>query len=60
MTDHRCRLCTANDREAVIEKLAADMWCSRIDIPWDEAGIMWQKAFRQMAEAAVRSLQQIG
>jgi hypothetical protein len=57
----RCRLCAANDRDAVIEKLAADLWESRRhgtldDRPWSEAGPHWQNIFRQLAQTAVESL----
>lgn len=59
----RCRLCTANDADAVIEQLAADLWESRRnghldDRPWVEAGDYWQRVFREFAGAAVTSLSQ--
>lgn len=58
----RCRLCTANDREGVIEQLAADLWNSRRhgtldDRAWPEAGSYWQRIFREFAETAVQSMQ---
>jgi hypothetical protein len=57
----RCRLCTSNDDEAVIEHVAAYMWESRMDhfeerTPWSEAGGTWQAAFREMAVAARQAL----
>lgn len=56
----RCRLCTSNDDEAVIEHVAAYMWESRMDHfeehPWSEAGGTWQAAFREMAVAARQAL----
>ena len=57
----RCRLCTSNDDEAVIEHVAAYMWESRMDhfeerTPWNEAGATWQAAFREMAVAARQAL----
>lgn len=57
----RCRVCTANDTDAVIERLAEDLWESRRnghldDFPWAECGPYWQGAFRELATAAVESL----
>jgi hypothetical protein len=57
----RCRLCTANDRDGVIEQLAADLWNSRRhgtldDHPWEQAGDYWQRMFRELAVTAVGSL----
>jgi len=57
----RCRLCTSNDDEAVIEHLAEKMWDSRMDYfeertPWSKAGGTWQLAFREMAVAARQAL----
>jgi hypothetical protein len=57
----RCRLCTSNDDDAVIEHLAEKMWDSRIDYfeertPWSKAGETWQSAFREMAVAARQAL----
>lgn len=60
----RCRLCTANDPQAVIEHLAEKMWDSRIErlegkpLPWNEAGETWRAAFREMAVAARQALQE--
>ena len=57
----RCRLCTTNDRPALVEELAAEMWESRrdreIDPPWSEAGQYWQPAMRQFAEVSLRMLE---
>lgn len=60
-----CRLCTANDREALIEELAQGMWkaCeSQDDVTdykeWDAAGIYWQHMFREYAEAFLDVLRQ--
>jgi hypothetical protein len=57
----RCRLCTSNDEDAVIEHVAAYMWESRMErvedrTPWKEAGATWQTAFREMAVAAQQAL----
>jgi hypothetical protein len=56
----RCRLCTTNDRDALIDELAAEMWASRrddeMDPPWENAGPYWHQAMRQFAEATVAML----
>jgi len=57
----RCRLCTANDPDGVIEQLAEDLWESRRygtldDWPWADAGDHWQRIFRELATTAVQSL----
>ncbi|CAN5773137.1 hypothetical protein BH11PSE6_BH11PSE6_01650 [soil metagenome] len=63
MPDHgRCRICTANDIDAVIEQLAEDLWESRRggtldDWPWAETSDHWKRIFREFAETAVHSLQ---
>lgn len=56
-----CRLCTTNDREALVERVAAKMWDSRmgefeVATPWDLAGATWQSKFREMAVVAVMAL----
>ena len=61
MTD-RCRLCTANDREALVEELAAELWDDRRpgsldDHPWTDASPMWQRTFRGFAERAIELMQ---
>ena len=60
-TLHRCRLCTANDMDAVVEHLAEQLWESRRhgtldDWPWAQAGDYWQRIFREFATTAVASL----
>jgi len=53
----RCRLCSANDRDAMIEDLAAELWMrhrGRTDgASWEEAGGYWQIAFRGIASDAI-------
>lgn len=63
MTDapHRCALCTVNDRDALIERLAAALWERRRhgtldDRPWAEAGYYWQTIFREFAVEAIEEL----
>ncbi|MGR6327715.1 hypothetical protein ACU5AX_01480 [Sphingomonas sp. XXL09] len=61
MPDHRCRLCTANDHDALIEHVAETLWESRRrgtldDWPWPEAGDYWHKVFRELATTAVGAM----
>lgn len=57
----RCRLCTSNDREGLVEQLAADLWSrhqeSEVMGPWEEAGLYWQTAMRNFARSAVEMLE---
>lgn len=58
---HRCRLCTSNDPDGLIEHLAAALWESRRhgtldDWPWPEAGPYWQQIYRDFAHTAVEAL----
>ncbi|MBB5714777.1 hypothetical protein [Sphingomonas aerophila] len=51
-TSGRCRVCTANDQETLIEQLAEQVWEWRRerDFPhWAEAGEFWQAKFREHA-----------
>jgi len=56
----RCRICTTNDREALVEELAERMWESRRDHehekPWNETTSYWQEAFRQFAATSIKML----
>jgi hypothetical protein len=57
----RCRLCSSNDDDALIDHVAAYMWESRMErmedrTPWADAGATWQSAFREMAVAARQAL----
>lgn len=57
----RCRLCAANDLDAVVERLAEDLWESRRggtldDWPWAETSEYWKRTFRDFAQTAVHSL----
>lgn len=60
MPDHRCRLCTANDREALIEHLAEQFWESQRggmdDWPWADAGEYWQPKYRRFAAVAIDAM----
>lgn len=49
-----CRICTTNDREALVEELAAEFWRDAVDArTWAEAGTYWQPIYRRFAERAV-------
>lgn len=57
----RCRLCTTNDLDGLIESLAIDMWDTRRrgsldDREWERAGPYWQGIFRELAAASVAYL----
>lgn len=56
----RCRLCTANDPDALIEHLAEQLWESRRhgtldDVGWDRAGGYWQRIYRELATSFVEA-----
>jgi len=58
-----CRICTANDRAALVEDVARAMWdtqksTSPVDEwrPWDQAGPYWHTMMRRFAEATVAAL----
>ncbi|WP_294257248.1 hypothetical protein [uncultured Sphingomonas sp.] len=57
----RCRICTANDRVALIDDLARALWDSRRggtldDVPLDQAGPHWQRVFHEFATSAIEIL----
>jgi hypothetical protein len=57
----RCRLCTANDRDALIDQVAERMWerqrhGSPSDWPWAEAGPYWRPIYIELAATAVELL----
>jgi hypothetical protein len=61
VSDARCRLCTSNDREALIEHVAEHLWESRRngtldDRPWALAGEQWSEVMRELAETAITAL----
>lgn len=57
---HRCRLCTTNDRESLVEDLAERLWNARrdsaIDPSWVNAGPYWQQAIRLFASETILML----
>lgn len=58
-----CRICTANDEEALIEKMAEAMWSTQESTdshtdwsPWAEAGPYWQRIMLDYARASLKVL----
>lgn len=56
-----CRICTANDEEALIEQMAEAMWSTYATTdthtewaPWDKAGPYWRTIMLNHARAALR------
>ena len=59
----RCRLCSSNDVETLVEEVAEAMWLTQISTdpadewrPWEKAGPYWQRIMREFANATVRTL----
>lgn len=55
---HRCRLCSADDQDPLVQEVATELWAT---VPedgriWAEVGSYWQHAFRRHAEATIRIL----
>lgn len=57
----RCRICSANDRQQLIEDMAREMWLTQESSdkgdewrPWENAGPYWQTIMRQFAAATLR------
>lgn len=56
----RCRICTVNDDEALIEQMAEAMWLTQETRdpdnewrPWDHAGPYWQRVMLDYARASL-------
>ena len=63
----RCRICTANDREALINQMAQEMWNTQASSDqddewrtWEDAGSYWQLTMRKFAEATLLVLERDG
>lgn len=59
--DGPCRLCSANDLDALTEELAEELWDSRRhatldDWEWKDASPIWKTTFRDLAETAIVAL----
>jgi hypothetical protein len=60
----RCRICTANDREALVLEMAIAMWDTQVTAashsdyePWPEASPFWQQRMLEFAEASLRAIE---
>ena len=58
-----CRICSANDEEALLEQMAEAMWSTQVSSnpddewqPWSQAGGYWQTIMRDFARASLRVL----
>ena len=56
----RCRLCTSNDRDALADELAGELWEAArdpdVDPTWAEAPPYWHHVFQMYARTTVRTL----
>jgi len=62
----RCRICTANDREALTEDMAQAMWESQKSTnpdnewqPWDKAPPYWHGLMRQYAAECLKEIEKM-
>jgi hypothetical protein len=60
----RCRICSANDRQALILDMAIAMWDTQKTTdthtdwePWEEASPFWQKRMLEFAEGSLRAIE---
>ena len=53
---HNRRLESEGERSALIEQVAIDLWLSRDDHSWEDAGDHWRGIFRELATTAVESV----
>lgn len=60
----RCRICTANDRQALILDMAIAMWDTQTNgdthtdyEPWPEASPFWQQRMLEFAEASLKAIE---
>lgn len=60
----RCRICSANDREQLVEDTAREMWATQISSDpaaewreWGQAHSYWRTIMLQFAEASLRAIQ---
>ena len=58
-----CRICTANDHDALVEDMAKAMWDTQITTdmhtdwePWEEASPFWQTRMREFATASLHAI----
>jgi hypothetical protein len=54
----RCRLCTSNDRDALVEEMAAGAWeAAGYGQEWKDVREPWHTAFRHHADMMLRVLE---
>jgi hypothetical protein len=57
----RCRLCTTNDEDGLVDELAEALWeaCRQIELdpPWAGAPPYWQHLMRVQARTSVNLMQ---
>ncbi len=53
---HNRPLESEEERAALIEQVAIDLWLSRDDHSWEDAGDHWRRIFRELATTAVQSV----
>ena len=61
MSEHRCRLCAADDLEALRDELAQALWqqhrgAFERDISFDQIGPYWLMVYRGLADDAIELL----
>ncbi len=44
------------EHDALVEQVAIDLWLSRDDHSWEDAGDHWRGIFRELATTAVESV----
>ena len=55
---HRCRVCTTNDRDALVEEMAAGAWgAAGYGQKWEDVSATWHTAFRHHADLMLRVLE---
>lgn len=42
--------------DPLVEAVAQDLWASRDELPWEDAGTFWRWRFRELATAAIKSV----
>jgi hypothetical protein len=55
---NRCRLCTSNDRDALVDEMAANAWeAARYGESWEAVREPWKSAFRHHANLMLQALE---
>ena len=54
----RCRVCSSNDRESLVDEIAREVWESGgHGVAWEDTFPQWHTVYRQHAEAMLRVLE---